>query len=46
VGVITENVKIDGKATRVTKSYGVKKTMEVRKTGTRIRRRKAEKTTV
>ena len=32
MGVITENVKIDGKGTRVTKSYGVKKTMEVRKT--------------
>jgi hypothetical protein len=39
--VITENVKIDGKGTRVTKSYGVKKkSMEVRKTPRRIRRKK------
>jgi hypothetical protein len=44
MGVITENVKIDGRATRVTKSYGVKKIMmELRKIGARIRRRKAEK---
>jgi hypothetical protein len=42
--VITENVKIDGKGTRVIRSYGVKKkTTEVRKIRTRIRRRKVEK---
>jgi hypothetical protein len=40
--VITENVKIDGKGTRVTKSYAVKQTIEVRKTPRRIRRRKAK----